>query len=222
MVALSGIVALTGLPPVPAFAQCAGPTLELRPAGGSAGRDVTVTGQGFRAGCTDVILEGDVPPSDPPQAGIHLVFIQRGRVTPLTTVDAGPDYAFAVSVVVPKSARSVRPLGFPRHYLFFLVNELGALAADRCHHGDDEGASAWTALGQADPTRFAESGAAAERRPSRLAAMVRAIGRPPRVWWRRRQRTSTPSTQRWLERRLGGVGLPPEKPIRRGGRKVPL
>lgn len=105
MIALCGILALSGLASVPAFAQCAGPTLELQPAGGSTGRDVPVTGQSFRAGCTDVIFEGQVPPRDPPQAGIHLVFIERGRVTPLATVDAGPDYAFKVAVVVPKSAR---------------------------------------------------------------------------------------------------------------------
>jgi len=90
------VVALSGLASVPAFAQCAGPALELQPAGASTGRDLTVTGQGFRADCTDVILEGQIPPADPPLTGIHLVFVQRGRVVRAEVPMAPAEATFTV------------------------------------------------------------------------------------------------------------------------------
>jgi hypothetical protein len=90
---------------MPAVAQCQASILQVEPAGAGPGREVTVTGQGFGRGCTDVIPEGQVPPPDPPQAGIRLVFMQGNRRTPLTTVDAGADYTFKVSIVVPEWAR---------------------------------------------------------------------------------------------------------------------
>jgi hypothetical protein len=101
-------LAFTGMGSLPAWAQCQAPAIEVHPAGGGPGRDVTITGQAFMSGCTDELFQGEVPPPDRPQAGIRIVFVQGDRVTPLATVDAGPDYTFTASVAVPESARPGR------------------------------------------------------------------------------------------------------------------
>lgn len=103
-----GGLALAGIASLPAWAQCPAPTIEVQPSGGGPGRDVTITGQAFMAGCTDELLQGEVRPPDRPQAGIRIVFVQGSRVTPLATVDAGPDYTFTAAVAVPESARPGR------------------------------------------------------------------------------------------------------------------
>lgn len=85
-----------------ASADCQGPTLQFEPAAAPRGGEITVAGTGFGDNCYDT-----EPPPDGegvlgrPQRDLQVLLVQGGEELVVAKGDAGADYAFEVTVVVP-------------------------------------------------------------------------------------------------------------------------
>lgn len=106
LVLLSAVVlAVTTSAPV-AGADCIGPSIDVRPLGGSPGEELVVTGRGWGDNCYDT----GPPPEGQGVLGralddIEIVFSQGAGEWVVATGSANPGYEFEVTVRVPRDAR---------------------------------------------------------------------------------------------------------------------
>lgn len=102
LLALGGAWAVAGAPP--AAADCSGPTVEFEPAEVGRGGEVTVVGLAFGDNCYDT---GPPPEGEGtlgvPQSDVQVLVVQGDEEILVAKGDAGDDYRFEVTVVVPGS-----------------------------------------------------------------------------------------------------------------------
>lgn len=85
-------------------AACAQTLPNLEPEQAAPGESFRLYGDNFFAGCNDVVVNGEEPPSEPPSQNVRITFKQQGQSWRLATVDAEPDYSLEANPTVPEDA----------------------------------------------------------------------------------------------------------------------